>query len=218
MSLEIITLVLGPVATNTYLLADTESGEAAVIDPAWSGEVILGAAQERGWKITQLWYTHAHFDHFGGAAEVAAGLESIPVVALHPADRFLWDSGGGGSLYGFQIDPGPEPTIDLSQVRTLTLGSLEVAVHHTPGHSPGHCVFHCMAEDVLFSGDLLFQGGVGRTDLPGGEWQALEQSIRTAVYTLPEATRVLPGHGPATTVGDERMNNPFVYDVRPPSS
>jgi glyoxylase-like metal-dependent hydrolase (beta-lactamase superfamily II) len=210
MMLEIVTLVLGPADTNTYLIADGENGDAAVIDPAWDGEVILGEAKERSWKIGQIWYTHGHFDHFGGAAAISAGLDPRPVVGLHPDDHDLWKTGGGGELFGFQIKTGPEASIDLSREQTLWLGGLRFDVRHTPGHTPGHCILYCATAGVLFSGDLIFQGGVGRTDLPGGDWDALVKSIRELVYNLPESTRILPGHGPGTTVGREKKSNPFV--------
>lgn len=208
--LEIHTLTLGPVSTNTYLIADSETGTAAVIDPAWDGDVILSAANKRNWKIGQLWYTHAHFDHFGGAAELARSITPAPSVAMHTEDHFLWNVGGGGVLFGFKIDKGPAPSVDLAQVRTLRLGGLTFDVLHTPGHTPGHCAFYCASAGILFSGDLIFQGSVGRTDLPGGSTDTLINSIRTQVFTLPDETRILSGHGPETTVGEEEISNPFV--------
>jgi hydroxyacylglutathione hydrolase len=208
--LEILTLPLGPVSTNTYIVADSETGAAAVIDPAWDGDIILAAANKRKWKIGQLWYTHAHFDHFGGAAELARSLTPAPSVAMHSKDHFLWNVGGGGVLFGFKIDKGPAPSVDLASVRTLNLGGLTFEVRRTPGHTPGHCAFYCASAGVLFSGDLIFQGSVGRTDLPGGSTDTLLNSIRTQVFTLPDATRILSGHGPETTVGEEKTSNPFV--------
>jgi len=208
--LEIHLLILGPVSTNSYLIADSESGAAAVIDPAWDGDVILTEANKRNWKIGQLWYTHAHFDHFGGAAELARSITPVPSVAMHPADHFLWKVGGGGVLFGYKIDKGLAPSVDLAQVRTLNLGDLTFSVLYTPGHTPGHCVFHCASAGVLFSGDLIFAGGIGRTDLPGGSTETLFNSIRTQVFRLPDETRILSGHGPETTVGEEKTSNPFV--------
>ncbi|MBU2611287.1 MAG: MBL fold metallo-hydrolase [Chloroflexi bacterium] len=210
MPLEIVPFTLGPVLTNAYLVADPETAEAAVMDPAWDGHVILAEAQQRGWRIGQMWYTHAHFDHIGGAAEIADSLNPVPLVALHPADQPLWQVQGGAALFGFRIEAGPEPTIDLRHGQTLRLGSLTFEVRHTPGHTPGHCVFYCAQAGVLFSGDLIFQNGVGRTDLPGGDWEALVGSIREQVFTLPEETRILSGHGDETRVGEERKSNFFV--------
>jgi glyoxylase-like metal-dependent hydrolase (beta-lactamase superfamily II) len=172
--------------------------------------LILAEAQKRGWRIAHLWYTHAHFDHIGGAAELARSLDPAPAVAMHSADHFLWQMGGGGALFGFRIDKGPAPSVDLASVRTIQLGSLTFDVRHTPGHTPGHCAFYCASADVLFSGDLIFQGSVGRTDLPGGSTDILIASIRSQVFTLPDETRIFSGHGPETTVGEEKRNNPFV--------
>jgi hydroxyacylglutathione hydrolase len=210
--LEIVSLTLGPAQTNAYLVADSQSGEAAVIDPAWDGDLILAAAQERGWRIAHLWYTHAHFDHIGGAGAIADALNPLPLVALHPADHTLWRAEGGAPLFGLRIDPGPEPTIDLVDGMRMQLGQVQFEVRHTPGHTPGHCAFYVAQDGLLFCGDLIFQGSVGRTDLPGGSWEQLVNSIRTQVFSLPDETRLLSGHGPETTVGEEKRSNPFTAE------
>ena len=176
--LEIVSFTLGPVQTNAYLIADPETKEAAVIDPSWDGQIILADAQARGWRIGHIWYTHAHFDHIGGAAAIADALNPLPLVALHPADHVLWRAGGGGRMFGFRIDPGPEPSIDFMHGQTLKLGSNTFEVRH----------------------------------VPGGNWESRVNSIRTQVYTLPDETRLLSGHGPETTVGEEKVSNPFVQE------
>lgn len=208
--LEIVTFTLGPAMTNAYLVADPETKEAAVIDPAWDGHVILTESIQRGWRIAHLWYTHAHFDHIGGAAAIADALNPLPLVALHPADHVLWRSQGGAPFFGYKIDPGPEPTIDLQHGQILRLGSVEFEVRHTPGHTPGLCILYAATEGVCFCGDLIFRDSVGRTDLPGGDWQTLLDSIHAHVFTLPDETRLLSGHGPETTVGQEKQLNPFL--------
>ncbi len=208
--LEILRFVLGPVATNAYLVADSETNKGVVIDPAWDGHVVLAEARKRGWQIGQIWYTHAHFDHFGGAAELARDLQPAPRVALHSADLPLWEVRGGAPAFGFEIDPGPRPDVDLSKVRLLSVGGYRFNIRHAPGHTPGHCIFYCTEAGVLFSGDLIFQRGVGRTDLPGGDESALLTSIQQHVYTLPDETRILSGHGEETTVGEEKCENPFI--------
>jgi hydroxyacylglutathione hydrolase len=208
--LEIVTFTLGPAVTNAYLVADSETKEAAVIDPAWDGHVILTEAIKRGWRIAHLWYTHAHFDHIGGAAAIADALNPPPLVALHPADHALWRSEGGAPFFGFKIDPGPEPTIDLQHGQILKLGSIEFEVRHTPGHTPGMCILYVASEGVCFCGDLIFRDSVGRTDLPGGDWDTLLKSIHEQVFTLPDDTRLLSGHGPETTVGEEKQSNPYL--------
>jgi glyoxylase-like metal-dependent hydrolase (beta-lactamase superfamily II) len=208
--LEIVSFTLGPAQTNAYLVADPETKEAAVIDPSWDGHIILKAAQERGWRIGHLWYTHAHFDHIGGAAAIADALNPLPHVALHSDDHVLWRAGGGGKIFGFEIDPGPEPTIDFVHGMILKLGSNEFEVRHTPGHTRGLCVLYVAKENICFCGDLIFKGSVGRTDLPGSDWNSLENSIRAQIFTMPDETRLLSGHGLETTVGNEKKHNPFV--------
>ena len=208
--LEIVSFTLGPAQTNAYLVADSETKEAVVIDPAWDGHVILDAAQKRGWRIGHLWYTHAHFDHIGGAGAIADALNPLPLVALHPKDHVLWRAGGGGAFFGFDIDPGPEPTIDFTHEQILRLGNIEFEVRFTPGHTAGHCILYVSSADTCFCGDLIFAGSVGRTDLPGGDWDILVKSIREQIFTLPDDTRLLSGHGPETTVGKEKRSNPFV--------
>ena len=208
--LEIVTFTLGPAMTNAYLVADSETKEAAVIDPAWDGHVILTEALKRGWRIAHMWYTHAHFDHIGGAGAIADALNPLPLVALHPADHVLWRSEGGAPFFGFKIDPGPEPTIDLTHGQILKLGKIEFEVRHTPGHTPGMCILYVASDGICFCGDLIFRDSVGRTDLPGGDWQTLLKSIHEQVFTLPDETRLLSGHGPETTVGEEKHSNPYV--------
>jgi len=209
--LQVVALTLGPVETNAYLIADPQSGDAAVIDPAWDGHLIVAEAQRHGWRIGNIWLTHAHFDHIGGAAAVADSLSPAPLVALHPEDAVLWRMQGGAPLFGFRIDPGPEPTVELFHGQILRLGSNQIQVRHAPGHTRGHVIFSCAQERIAFCGDVIFQGSIGRTDLPGGDYDQLIESIRMQVLTLPDETRLLSGHGPETTVGVEKRLNPFLH-------
>jgi len=216
--LDIVSFNLGPVMTNTYLLADTDTNEAAVIDPAWDGHIILREAEKRGWNIRHIWVSHAHFDHMGGTGAVVEGLDPSPVVALHPADFSLWQSQGGAPLFGYRLQSTVLPNLDLAQEKTLKLGNYTFEVRYAPGHTPGHVMFYCanpgtarsQCAGVLFSGDVIFNSSVGRTDLPGGDWDTLMRSIREQVLTLPDDTRILPGHMGETTVGKERRGNPFI--------
>jgi hydroxyacylglutathione hydrolase len=208
--LTILSYTLGVVQTNSYLVADASTGEAVVIDPADDGDQIAAQAKQRGWRVGSIWLTHAHFDHLAGAASLADHVDPPPPVALHPDDYPLWRIQGGAPLFGMHIDPGPEPTIDLHHGDILHLGNNIFEVRHTPGHTRGHVVFYCAAAKTLFCGDVIFQGSIGRTDLPGGDYATLIHSIQTEVLTLPDDTRLLSGHGPETTVGSERLTNPFL--------
>lgn len=215
--LDIATFVLGPVMTNVYLVADRESQQAVVIDPAWDGEVIVEAARKRGWEISAIWITHAHFDHIAGAAAIIKSSLGAPTrskspfpVALHASDLPLWNAQGGAPYFGLRIDPVPAPTLMLTHATPLTIGSTRFEVRHCPGHTPGHVIFYCAQEKVVFCGDVIFEGSIGRTDLPGGDFNTLIHSIRSQILTLPDDTRLFSGHGSPTTVGKERLENPFV--------
>ena len=208
--LEIVTMTLGPVSTNTYLVADPESRQAVVIDPAWDGKAIAEKAAQRGWQITGIWITHAHFDHMAGAAGLFLILGSAAPVALHPADLALYQKQGGAALFGMRIEPGPEPGLQLFHGQTLTIGLYPFEVRHAPGHTQGHVIFCSKTESVAFCGDVIFRGSIGRTDLPGGSFDVLIESIRTQILTLPDDTTLYSGHGSETKVGFERTYNPFL--------
>jgi len=208
--MQILTFELGPALTNAYLLADEGSHEAVVVDPAWDGLHILAAAQEHGWHISQLWFTHAHFDHIGGAAALVKGLKPPPSLALHPGDLPLWHAEGGAPLFGFHIEIPPEPNVELTHGQHLQLGSLQFEVRHAPGHTPGHVLYYCATQGVMFCGDVIFAGSIGRTDLPGGDYATLLHSIHSQILSLPADTRLLSGHGEETTVGWEQRWNPFL--------
>lgn len=202
--------------TNCYVLAPEAGGLAVVVD-APPDPVGIGALL-RAHDLTPvaLLLTHAHIDHLGGAGTVARDFEVS--TYLHPDDAWLADSPEEQlrSLFGM-VPPGdyapPDRFVDLADGADLELAGLSLGVLHTPGHTPGHCCFLLESEGVLFSGDQLFAGSVGRTDLPGGDWDTLLASMANEVLTLADDIEVLPGHGPATTIGHERRTNPFLQGL-----
>jgi glyoxylase-like metal-dependent hydrolase (beta-lactamase superfamily II) len=208
--LQVHSLILGPVATNTYLIADSSTGACVVIDPAWDGHSILIKAKQLGWQIQQAWITHAHFDHFGGAHALQTGTHPPVTLALHPDDLPLWSQKGGAGWFGIQMELPTQPDILLYHGQMLHVGKIPFEVRHTPGHSLGHVVFYCATESLAFCGDTIFANSIGRTDLPGGDEEILIDSIQNQILTLPDHTRLLCGHGDDTTVGIERTTNPFL--------
>jgi hydroxyacylglutathione hydrolase len=208
--LEIESMVLGPVETNVYLVANVQTGDCVVIDPAWDGEQIAFVAEQRAWIIREIWLTHAHFDHLGGVGDLVKHLKTPPSIALHPADLPLWKEKGGSELFGFYINPGPEPDKLLQNMQTLNIGDVSFQVRHSPGHTPGHVVFYSESQRVVFCGDLIFAGGIGRTDLPGGSFAQLIGSINHQILSLHDDVILYSGHGAPTTVGAERKNNHFL--------
>lgn len=209
MGLEIITFVLGPLQNNTYLLRDSASDQCAVIDPSFDTIEVIDAIEKQQLSLQMILLTHAHFDHIYGVGELTARFPAA-AVGLHPADLPLWRQGGGSELFGLKYTPPALPTIHFYNQQQLTLGSEKLEVKHTPGHSRGHVIFHYAPDKIIFCGDLIFQGNIGRTDLPGGSSRELMHSIQMQVLTLPPETRLYSGHGPITTVGREMETNPYL--------
>ncbi len=205
--LAVRTFVVGPFLENTYLLWDSVSREAVVIDPGGEEDLVLDWIAKDALRPVAILNTHAHPDHVGGAARLRRAFD-VP-FCLHSGDRFLLDALPEVCAQ-LGIPPIEAPPIDraLAEGDAFPIGTHSIRVLETPGHSPGSVSFH--AGDMLFSGDALFQGSIGRTDFPGGSLAVLLDSIRGKILTLPGATRVLPGHGPPTTVDDERRGNPFL--------
>ncbi|HNT54469.1 MAG TPA: MBL fold metallo-hydrolase [Anaerolineaceae bacterium] len=208
MTLHLEVFVLGPLENNTILLADPVSRDAVVVDPGLGVVDIL--SDLKPWRVKQIWLTHAHFDHFIGIRTLQQALGDDLCLGLHPADLPLYQEGGGAAQFNFQLTPGPAPTLSFGHGQILSIGSAGVTVRHTPGHSAGHVLFYVSELALALVGDLIFAGSVGRTDLPGGSQVTLLDSIRSQVLTLPPETRLIPGHGPETTVAMEAETNPFL--------
>jgi glyoxylase-like metal-dependent hydrolase (beta-lactamase superfamily II) len=187
-------------------------GKAIVVDPGAEAKKILGAIAGAGAVMHEIWLTHSHLDHCGAVAELLEHA-AVPLLA-HPGEKMFRERIRDISIaYGLGYEDMrncPEPTQELLGGERLDFEGYGFEVRFTPGHSPGHLVFYCAQEGVLLAGDTLFSGSIGRTDLPGGNANQLLDSIRREIYTLPDETHVLSGHGPDTTVGEEKMNNPFV--------
>lgn len=198
---------LGPLETNCYIVACPETGASAVIDPGAPDPWIRQTAATHGLKPSRIILTHAHLDHIGGVAWVK-GWTGAPVW-IHPADEAMLQSPrlNGSASFGSPISA-PAPDRLLQDGEIIALGNLSLQVLHTPGHTPGGICLYTPGH--LIAGDTLFAGSIGRADLPGGSFEALIQSIRTKLLPLPPETVVYPGHGPTTTIGDEKEYNPFL--------
>lgn len=203
--LEILPIPNGQFAQNCYLL--TAGTAAVLIDPGEEWELFLTEVERRRARLAAIWLTHAHLDHILGVAEVQSATGAP--IWLHPADRPLYDGLPEQALWlGLRVPPAPPPQHELSHGQVLSVAGHQFTVRHTPGHSEGSVSL--VGNGVVFSGDALFQGSIGRSDLPGGDHDTLIASIRRELLSLPDQTRVLSGHGAETTVGVERRTNPFL--------
>jgi len=203
---------VGPLGCNCVILGDEERGEAIIVDPGGEAARILKRLDELSLRCTAILHTHTHFDHVGATAEVqeATGASAM----LHEADLFLY-KGMQMQLDTFGLPFRAPEAVEIDRFLTdgeaVGAGDIEAGVLHTPGHTPGSLCFHIDADrPVLIAGDTLFQRSIGRTDLWGGDLTQIRESIRGKLLTLPEETLVITGHGPTTTIGEERLLNPFV--------
>jgi glyoxylase-like metal-dependent hydrolase (beta-lactamase superfamily II) len=210
--LEVVSLLNGQFAQNCYLLGNRATGEAALIDPGQEPEMFLAELKARRWKLGAIWLTHAHIDHIMGVGAVHRATGAP--IHLHPLDRPLYDAlPQYGAWVGLTLPSLPAPQFELSAGEPVQLGDFEFEVRWTPGHSPGSVSF--VGHGMVFGGDVLFNGSVGRTDLPGGDAATLMSTIQSEFLTLPDSTVVHSGHGPDTTIGVERLTNPFLTGAYP---
>ncbi len=203
------TYPIGMLGSNVYLMYTESGGDALIVDPGFrDARPIQQALSAHALHLRMIINTHGHFDHVAGnQALVRSGVE----LAIHPDDCDLLREGGGGPALGYLIAHSPEPSQFLEDGDEIRIGAMTLQVIHTPGHTPGSlCLYHAESHTLL-TGDTLFAGGIGRTDLPGGNAYALKQSLKR-LKALPEQTKIYPGHGPRTILADELKTNPWLQD------
>ena len=208
--MKIVQIPNGQFVENCYLVTDEASRECVVIDPGEEAGLILRRITEAGVRPVAIWVTHAHLDHVMGVPRLSR--ETRAPIYLHPADRELYDHViQQGLAFGIRVESLPPPDREFVPGETVRVGTVGFTVRHAPGHSPGSV---CLVGDgVVFTGDVLFAGSIGRTDLPGADFDTLIRSIERELLVLPDSTMVYSGHGPETTVGRERGTNPFLTGV-----
>ncbi len=212
--LNVETIPVTPFPQNARILWDSESKDAVIVDPGGEPEKILQRVRSLALSVSAIWLTHSHLDHCGGVLPLLQELK-VKLFGHKGESEFRASVQTIAQMYGLPIKDWhncPEPTDYISGGETLSIGTYKATVLFTPGHSPGHVSFHFPTEKILISGDALFAGSIGRTDLPGGNHSQLLQSIRTQIFTLDPETRVMSGHGEDTTVGVEKATNPFFYE------
>lgn len=210
--IQIAVIPVTPLQQNCSILFSSVSGTAVVIDPGGDVDKILEFLNEKKLKVAAIWLTHGHIDHVGGVARLKDQTE-CPVIGPHRDDQFLLDSvQEQGAHYGVEGGRNFVPDQYLDEGDTLEFETVQFDVYHCPGHSPGHVIFHAASMQFAFVGDVLFQGSIGRTDLPGGNFDQLIRSVVDKLWPLGNDTQFLPGHGPGSTFGQERKSNGFVSD------
>lgn len=208
--IQILIIPVTPFQQNCSLVWNPATMKGAVVDPGGDVPEILSAVRQHGVEVEKIVLTHGHIDHVGGAADLAAELK-VPVEGPHEADRMLIQRAADqASQFGLPPVTPVEPDRWLADGDVVEFAGRSFDVLHCPGHAPGHVVFFDKELRLAISGDVLFAGSVGRTDLPGGDHETLIQSIKTKLYPLGDDVTFLPGHGPASTIGQERATNPFL--------
>lgn len=199
----------GPFAVNTYLVGCGETHQAVIIDPGGDGQRLLAMAEKHQFEVTKLLLTHGHIDHIAGLKEIQEAT-GAPIY-LHSDDKTIYDTADmQGLFFGLRVRKPPQADESVSEGDRIDIGNSTALVLHTPGHSAGSVCYYLKAEGILFSGDLLFKGSIGRTDLPSGNGRAMMASLNRIVEECSDETVVYPGHMGITTIGEERRSNPFL--------
>lgn len=210
MALQIQVIPVTPFQQNAALLWDDVSREAVLTDVGGESERLLSAVSQHQLKLQAIWLTHGHLDHASGVADLTEQ-QSVPVLGPHQSDDYwLQALPEITANYGFPVSKPLTPTSWLEDGDELSVGEHKFIVYHIPGHTPGHVVFYNQENNLLIAGDVLFRESIGRTDFPGGNHADLIHGIQSKLLTLPDSTRVLPGHGPMTTIGHEKLHNPYL--------
>ncbi|HTZ17151.1 MAG TPA: MBL fold metallo-hydrolase [Dissulfurispiraceae bacterium] len=200
------TVVVGPLQVNCHIIGCEKTGRAMVIDPGDEPDMILDAAKKDNLTVEYIICTHGHFDHVGAVADIKK--ETGAKIVLHREDLAIYSSAAELAHYfGLELEPQPAPDMFVNEGDNIQIGTLSFTVQQSPGHSPGGIILY--GEGVVITGDTLFAGSIGRTDFPGGDEKKIAKSLRR-LMTLPEDTTVLSGHGPSSTIGREKRENPFV--------
>jgi len=199
-------LAVGPIMANCYIIGCEETRNAAVIDPGDEADRILTTLSEDKLTVRYILNTHGHFDHVG--ANMRLKEVTGAALAIHPDDAPMLDTlNMAAASFGMAVDNSPPPDLLINDGDTINIGNIKLKVIHTPGHSPGGVAFH--TNGIVFVGDTLFAGSIGRTDFPGGDYNTLISSVRNKLFLLGDDVQALTGHGPATTIGQEKRTNPF---------
>jgi len=204
-------LVVGPLEENCFIVVDEKTKETMIIDSGDEPDRIIEIIKENNCRVKYIVCTHAHFDHVGAITDIKK--ETGAKIVVHKDEREIYEGARDqAAFWGYELEPLPEPDVFVAEGDKLQIGDLKFEILHTPGHSPGGISLYCESEKNVFTGDTLFAGSVGRTDFHGGDMNKLKKSF-VRLMALPEDTKVYPGHGPSSSIGDEKKNNFFNDEI-----
>ncbi len=210
MPLQIKVFSLGQLNNNTFVIFDESTKQALIVDPSFQNQPILDFVSENSLVVESILCTHAHFDHIAGVALTAESLTPRPQILLNEKDLALWEDGGGSKHFNFLIKTPPRPSQFITHGQILLLGKEQIQIREVPGHSPGSVILYIPSLKTAICGDAIFRGSIGRTDLVDGDHELLLTSIREQIFTLPDETVLMPGHGSHSTVAHEKRFNPYL--------